>query len=202
MNTFLTEASSNKGIRLAGVAVLSLLALFLLAITIDTVAGYGKNEMYPSKTVTVVGEGQATVIPDVARVTFTVQEIAADVASAQMAATERTDNALNALGEQGVEESDMKTLSYNVWPQYEQQVCASGVCPIPPARVRIISAENISRLRVNSIGASVPENRRRSGRDTPAYASGSVLITAPRCSFPTFMEVCSTSRHVSEGFAL
>lgn len=132
MKDFLNEASSNKGIRIAGVAVLSLLAVFLLALIIDTVKGFDDNSIYPAKTITVSGKGEATVIPDVARVTFTVQETAADVGTAQAAATKRTDDALNALGAQGVEESDLKTLSYNVYPQYEQVICPNGMCTASP----------------------------------------------------------------------
>ncbi len=135
MNDFFNEMASTKWIKIAGVAALGLLALFLLAITIDTVKGYDDNSQYPAKTISVTGTGEATVIPDTARVTFTVQETAADVASAQTAATNRTNEALNALGAQGVEEKDLKTLSYNVYPQYEQVSCPNGICS--PAQPRI-----------------------------------------------------------------
>ncbi|MBU0750015.1 SIMPL domain-containing protein [Patescibacteria group bacterium] len=154
MNNIVNEISSNKGIRIASVTVLGLLALFLLAITIDTVKGFDENAVYPAKTITVVGTGEATVVPDIARVTFTVQETADDVASAQSAATNRTNDALNAVGEMGVEEKDFKTLSYNVYPQYEQINCANGNLPTKRSSYRWI-----------------PGNADRTGKD-PRYSKG------------------------------
>jgi hypothetical protein len=71
-------------------------------------------------------------VPDTARITFTITESSANVADAQKAATDKTDKALAALKEQGIDDRDVKTLSYNISPKYEysQRGCFGGmICP-------------------------------------------------------------------------
>lgn len=135
MNTFLTEVQSNRSIRLAGVAVLVFLALFLLVITWDKAFGRDITDSY--NTITVEGTGRVAMVPDTARITFTVSESADTVATAQSAATTKTDAALAALDEHDIDERDIKTLSYNVSPRYQYpQPCYGMVCP--PSNPRIV----------------------------------------------------------------
>lgn len=131
MNDLLTDITSNKGIRLALTATLGLLALFLLALTINAFSTLGQSEYPAMNTITVTGQGETTVVPDIARITFTVQETAVSVSDAQEAATNRTNEALEAMKAHGVSEGDLKTLNYNVYPQYDYgQPCYPGmVCP-------------------------------------------------------------------------
>jgi len=137
MNQFITELSSNRTARLAAVAVLVLLALFLLVSTWDKAFGRDINDPY--NTITVEGTGSVAMIPDTARITFTVMESASSVADAQSAATAKTDAALKALEDMDIEERDVKTLSYNVSPKYEypQAGCYGMVCP-PVGSPRIV----------------------------------------------------------------
>lgn len=130
MQDFLNELGSSRGVRIAIVATLALLAIFLFLISVDKLKNLGRDLTYPTKTITVQGEGEATIVPDIARVTFTVQETANTVAAAQDAATTRTNDALAAMRDLGVEEKDLKTLGYNVYPQYEYPACGpNGICP-------------------------------------------------------------------------
>ncbi len=123
MNDMFNELTGNKTLRYALLAVLALLALFLAATTWDTAFGRGPNE--PMNTITVEGTGTAATVPDIAQITFTVTESASGVADAQKAATDRTNAALTALKNEGIEEKDIKTLSYTVQPRYEyNQPCA------------------------------------------------------------------------------
>ncbi|MBU2158725.1 SIMPL domain-containing protein [Patescibacteria group bacterium] len=127
MNQLINELSSNKVIRAALAAVLIVLTLFLVAKTWHAVFDKGPNDYV--NTITVEGTGRTAAIPDTARITFTVIESAANVADAQDAATKRTDDALDAISKMGVEDKDIKTLSYNVSPKYEytQRPCAPGM---------------------------------------------------------------------------
>lgn len=130
MKTFIDELTSNRTARIAAVAVLALLALFLLVKTWDT--AFGRDISDPYNTITVDGTGRAAMVPDTARITFTVMESSANVADAQAAATKKVDAALASLDEQGIDERDVKTLSYNVSPRYEysQRSCLAGmICP-------------------------------------------------------------------------
>jgi len=129
--------------RIAAIAAVGLLALFLLVKTIDMLAyGVGRSDLYPSKTISVEGTGEASMIPDIAQITFSVTEKGATVSEAQDKATAKTDAALEAVRGQGVEEADVKTLGYNVYPTYEyQQPCYSGICPPVSSSPRITGYE-------------------------------------------------------------
>lgn len=124
----LLEAS--KPVRYAAAAALGVLALFLLVITIDALGNLGRSDNPYMNTITVEGRGSGTAIPDLATVSFSVTERGATVAEAQGKATEKTDAALAAVRGLSIEEKDVKTLSYNVYPQYEQVApCYTGICP-------------------------------------------------------------------------
>ncbi|CAN5681684.1 SIMPL domain-containing protein [soil metagenome] len=126
-----TIVSASRPVRWAAAAALAMLALFLLVKTGDAMARYGKGDTPQVNTITVTGTGDSAAVPDIATISFTVQESAADVKSAQAAATTKTDAALAAIKELGVAEADVKTTGYNVNPQYAAvQPCYPGVmCP-------------------------------------------------------------------------
>ncbi|HEV7121759.1 MAG TPA: SIMPL domain-containing protein [Candidatus Paceibacterota bacterium] len=122
--------SASRSVRYAATAALALLALFLLVKTADALDQFGILPGQPINTITVTGEGKSTATPDVAQITFTVQESAATVQAAQDAATKRTNDAIAALKSEGIAEADIKTLGYNVNPQYATQSCPPGaLCP-------------------------------------------------------------------------
>jgi len=131
MNNPLSELFENGGVRLAVTGTLSILALFLLAETITVAANFGRPTSPATDTVTVQGSGQATLPPDVARVSFTVENTSATVAEAQTATTKQANAAIDFVKTQGVADKDVKTLSYNISPQYSYpNPCVSGaICP-------------------------------------------------------------------------
>lgn len=150
MKQLVDQISENRTIRLAGVAVLVFLALFLFVQTWNSAFGRSAND--PFYTITVEGTGRAAVIPDTARITFTVQETAATVGAAQSAAEEKISAAVAAVKDLSVNEKDVKTLSYNVSPKYEYpQPCFGGVCtPASPRLVGYDVAQTIE-VRVRDI---------------------------------------------------
>ncbi|MFA5998317.1 MAG: SIMPL domain-containing protein [Candidatus Paceibacterota bacterium] len=130
-NNSLCEIFDNGGVRIALIGALSILALFLLAETMNIAANFGRPDMPATDTITVQGNGQATLPPDVARVSFTVQNTAKTVAEAQAATTKQANAALDFVKQQGIAEKDVKTLSYNISPQYSYpNPCQPGMfCP-------------------------------------------------------------------------
>ncbi len=111
----------------------ALLVVFLAVLSIKEIKsiGYvGKSEQIVN-TISVNGKGEKLAKPDIATFSFTVTEKAKTVAEAQNAATTKTDAALKAIKEGGVEEKDIKTLSYNINPHYEYQnsSCTQYNCP-------------------------------------------------------------------------
>ena len=139
MNESFLEAT--KPVRIAAVAALGFLALFLALKSFDVLAyGVGRSDTFPPKTVMVEGKGTVTAIPNIARISFSVTESEAGVADAQAAATAKTDAALMAVGKLGIEDKDVKTLSYNVYPKYDYGTpCYTGYCP--PVEPRIVGYE-------------------------------------------------------------
>lgn len=126
---------ASKPVRYAAAAALSVLALFLLVLTINALGNLGRSENPYMNTITVEGRGTGTAIPNLATVSFSVTERGATVAEAQGKATAKTDAALAAVSGLGIEEEDVKTLSYNVYPQYESDPCFQGYCPNTSPRI-------------------------------------------------------------------
>lgn len=131
------EIFSRSSTQIALTGVLGILALFLLAETISLAANFGRSGVPATDTITVQGTGQATFPPDVARVSFTVQNTASTVADAQAATTKQANAALDFVKEQGIAEKDVKTLSYNIYPQYSYPgPCPhTGVCPVREPKI-------------------------------------------------------------------
>lgn len=124
------ELFSGKGARIALVAALSMLALFLLVLTVNAAFNLSRFGMPYANTITVEAVGEATVVANIATISFSVTEKATTVEDAQTAATEKTNAALAFLRDSGIEEKDIKTTGYSVNPTYSyQQPCYSGVCP-------------------------------------------------------------------------
>ena len=124
---------ASRPVRYAAAAALAVLALFLLVKTFDAIDQFGMGPNHPVNTITVTGEGKSTSVPNIAEVTFTVQETAPTVKAAQDAATKRTNDSLAALKDLGIADKDVKTLGYNVYPQYESRAVPpcypGGACP-------------------------------------------------------------------------
>ncbi|HWH07336.1 MAG TPA: SIMPL domain-containing protein [Candidatus Paceibacterota bacterium] len=127
MNDFMNSVTNSKAVRLALIAVLVLLALFLLVRTVDTFDELGRSSSPMMNTITVNGEGRAAAVPDIARVTYSVMETDTNVAAAQEKATVRSNSALEALKELEIDEDDIRTVSYNVSPQYNYN---DRICPL------------------------------------------------------------------------
>lgn len=126
----LYDIFDNGVVRIAVIGVLAILALFLLAQTISVAGSIGRSGVPATDTITVNGDGQATAAPDVARVSFTIENAAPKVADAQAATTKQADAALEFTKQQGIADKDVKTLSYNISPQYSYPSCPpNAFCP-------------------------------------------------------------------------
>ncbi len=120
-----------KLIEYAAAAALILLAVFLAVEAVATVSAMNHPTAEPADTITVTGDGQATLPPDVARVSFTVQNTAPAVSDAQTATTKQANAAINSVKGQGIADKDVKTLSYDITPQYSYpSPCVGVACPV------------------------------------------------------------------------
>lgn len=116
-----------------GAVALAMLALFLLIQSVKALKEFKfvGSGVSASNTISVSGMGEVFAVPDRATFTVTVREEAKEVADAQEAATKKTNDIISYLKGAGVEEKDIKTVSYNVNPKYEysQGVCTQYSCP-------------------------------------------------------------------------
>jgi uncharacterized protein len=88
--------------------------------------------MYPMPmNISVTGEGEVSAIPDVGQFSFSVMADGAEVAAAQEASGAKINDIMAYLKEQGVEEKDIKTENYNLYPKYRYEggACMGGWCP-------------------------------------------------------------------------
>lgn len=113
---------------------LMLFSLFLLVrvlIDFKKLPNVGK-EIYPQSTIQVNGKGEAYAIPDIATFSFSVTELGDTVKQAQEKADQKINKALAAVREAGIEDKDIKTTNYNVYPKYEwnQVQCLVYPCPV------------------------------------------------------------------------
>ncbi len=74
-----------------------------------------------TRSVTVAGQGQIKIKPDLAYAIFAVETSNADLTVAQSENTTRMNAVLEKLKSLGIAEKDLQTTGYNVYPQYNKQ---------------------------------------------------------------------------------
>ena len=82
-------------------------------------------------TISFSGTGEVFVKPDLALITFSVQNEAKSVAEAMSENTKKMNAVIDSIKKQGVQDKDLKTASFNISPRYEwrQIECLSYPCP-------------------------------------------------------------------------
>lgn len=109
---------------------LIILAIFLAVEALGALKNLrGINPAYNS--ISVSGEGEVISVPDVATFSFTVSADAKVASDAQNQVTEKMDAILVGLESLGIEEKDIKTTDYSLWPKYsyEPTICSPAYCP-------------------------------------------------------------------------
>ncbi|MEK7227535.1 MAG: SIMPL domain-containing protein [Patescibacteria group bacterium] len=114
--------------------ILIILALFLGVKTLASLKGLRDiNPAYNS--ISVSGEGEVFAVPDLATFSFTISADADTVSTAQAQVTEKTDAVIAALEGLGIEEKDIKTTDYSVWPKYRYEATPAIYPPVPGRQV-------------------------------------------------------------------
>lgn len=120
-----------------GGGVLALLILFLTTKTITEIISWSQDEVYPSKTITLSAQGEALAVADIASFSFTVSEEGATSGEAQKKATDKINKAVEYLKANQIDEKDIKTENYSIYPRYERVApCYAFDCP--PAEQKIV----------------------------------------------------------------
>lgn len=124
-----------------GLIVGAFLSLFLIAKIVTEVKIWTDNSAtYPSRTITVNGVGEEKAIPNIATFNFSVTEESKTSEEAQNKATTKINKAIDFLKTNGVEEKDIKTEGYSVYPKYDLvRPCTAFDCP--PASNTVVGYE-------------------------------------------------------------
>lgn len=126
------------------------LGIFLIVASLATlvagwsIASFVKN--IPAKnTLTVSGEGKIYAKPDVAIVEMSVISQNKDVKVVQNENDQKMQQVVNFLKESGIDEKDIKTLQYNLQPEYDYNWCRTGDFPVycPPKLVGYILTQSV-----------------------------------------------------------
>lgn len=104
--------------------VAKMLVIFLIVVSVfyivKTKNEYrGYNRTQPATTISVSGEGKEFIKPDIATINIGVIKQNADLLVAQKEATDVMGRAIATLKGKGIEDKDLKTVSFNIYPQYD-----------------------------------------------------------------------------------
>lgn len=125
------------------------LILFVSILVLALVVSYGVDIWKEIKglrgeaklQIAVSGEGTVSATPDVARITATILTTNELLKVAQEENSRRSNVLVDYLKKQGIQEKDVKTTGYNIYPQYSYpRPCPLGIYPCPPEdqRPRIV----------------------------------------------------------------
>ena len=130
--------------------------IFLLVLTIYTVFGIqytSKSTKYVGSstgenTINVSETGTVYTVPDVALVTFTTITEATTIDAALTNNQEKTNRIIDFLKRQQVSETDMKTVDFNIYPQYEWQTKGVDLTVYPLGKRVIVGYEAVESVEV------------------------------------------------------
>jgi uncharacterized protein YggE len=104
--------------------------VLLVALVFSTAIDVRDKMQETENTITVTESGEVYAKPDLALITFSVTNEAKTVAEALSENTKNMNAVIEAVKEQGVEEKDLKTTNFNIYPRYEWR--QTEICLIPP----------------------------------------------------------------------
>jgi len=115
----------NKNLFAGLIIVLIVFLASLIVLTGVNIVNHIKEGKYIGQgievknTISVSGKGEIYAKPDLALITFSVKNEAKEVSEAMRKNTEKMNAVISFIKEQGVEEKDLKTTSFNIYPRYE-----------------------------------------------------------------------------------
>jgi uncharacterized protein YggE len=110
--------------------LVALLSLFLFVLIISAIVDIQDRLKETENTITVSDTGTIYAKPDLALTTFSATNEAETVAEALTENSKNMNAVIDAVKEKGVDEKDLKTTSFNIYPRYEWR--QTEVCLVPP----------------------------------------------------------------------
>lgn len=123
-NVSWSEPQVNYALRVVGLFLVALLAVFVFVKIINEVKTYNTIGEVPQSpyVITVSGQGEVTAKKDTAVLSFTSSGKGATAAEAQAKAAELNNKAMDFLRSKGIEEKNISTNSYNTYPTYTEKI--------------------------------------------------------------------------------
>lgn len=145
--------SQNRADQIGITIIITLVVLILFLLSLIFGWGSVNSTENIQSTITVSGEGQAFAVPDTATFTYTVRGEGETAEAAQAQISDAAAQVLSAMQAEGVEDTDIKTQSYNVFPRYEyRQARATDGLVIEGQRVLVgYEATQTNQVRVRSV---------------------------------------------------
>lgn len=135
----------------------AVLTIFLAVLVVSTAVGiqnkikegrYIGQDAISRNTITVSGTGKVYAKPDLALATFSITTEAKTVAQAMSENTEKMNAVIKFMKEQGVEDKDLKTTDFNIYPRYEYVKASIEIWPYPEGKRVLVGYEVIQSLEV------------------------------------------------------
>ncbi len=137
-----------------GALFLVIASVFVAVLAIGSFMDLWRATPSMGNVITVDGEGSATIIPDIATISFSVMGEGKTASLAQEEATKKINVALALLKEKGIEEKDIKTTGYSVSPKYSYpQPCYTPPCIYDEQRIVGYQVSQTSEVKVRDTGA-------------------------------------------------
>jgi len=120
--------------------------VFLIALTASTIVDvqnkikqgrYIGQDVEIKNTVTVSGTGEVYSKPDLALITFSVRNEAETVSAAMAENTAKMNAIISIMKSKGIEDKDLKTTSFNVYPRHEWQKAQKEIWPQPDGKHKL-----------------------------------------------------------------
>jgi len=118
--------------------IISALGLFLILFLAVRIAkdikayDYIGRDVSSPNTISVSGKGEMVAKADIAAFTFNVAEESLDVSDAQSRAAKKINDIIQFLKNNGIEEKDIKTINYNIYPRYNYIKSPAKSQIVPP----------------------------------------------------------------------
>lgn len=142
MDTFINSLEKHKIAKYLSIFVIIISVFFAIKVlTALKEYKYVGKGVYPSSVISVNGKGEILAKPDIASINYSVIENAKTAKEAQDKATEKSNKTLEALKSMGIEDKDIKTVGYNIYPKYENSFTACTQYYCPPSKSEIVGYE-------------------------------------------------------------
>lgn len=126
----------------------SVLALLSIVLTVSIAIDIKDKIEETENTITVFATGEVYAKPDLALTTFSVVTEAETVAEAMTENTEKMNAVIDSMKEEGIEEKDLKTTTFNISPRYEWYYKEACIPPCPSGERILVGYEVQQSLQV------------------------------------------------------